>query len=452
MNTFILLEKNQRVIDILKPALAKEFNVNVEVGSSADDVSLLLKKENQFSIVLARNIFEDVNEKIEFAKLAFNCLYDIESEVPLITFGDVDFTYQNLKSLPDRFKVNDLFMTVKEVLNLSSKDMESIKTPDFVPVPLNNFYLMTSCFCDVYIRIQKDGKDHYVKRIKSGDVFDKDVIKKYEDMKLESFYVQKEDHEEFLDQLLDQSVQKVVETTERDAHIEVIADSYGISQNLIDDLGFSKQVVTMSNAAIGSMMKNISDTGFGAMLRDLLKNKNSFSYKRSYLISLFSYQVIPRMDWGQSEKQINQNFEKMVFVSFFHDILLKEETHLKIMSQSDLKDADLPGFQQTLINEHANKVSTMVQRFPKAPPGADVIIRQHHGTLNGVGFSEGPSNNISPMALVFVVIEDFVHQLLMQLESGKISTSDLFVSLEAKYKLVNYKKVVTILKRIVKAR
>src|SRR5690606_33126578 len=138
-------------------------------------------------------------------------------------------------------------------------------------------------------------------------------------------------------QLLAQSVQKVEETTQRDAHIEVVADSYGISQNLIDDLGFSKQVVTMSNAAIGSMMKNIADSSFGAMLRDLLKNKNSFSYKRCYLISLLYYQVIPRMDWGQSETQINQNFEKMVFVSYFHDIVLKEDVHLKIMSNKDLK-------------------------------------------------------------------------------------------------------------------
>ncbi|MDD0853436.1 hypothetical protein HBN50_10020 [Halobacteriovorax sp. GB3] len=450
MKDFILLEKEQRVIDILKPVLEKEFSVTVHVGSSEEELERLMAIPSTFSIVLARNLYETDDERIYFAQLAFNKIYDLKCEKPIVSFGSVDFNYNHLRSLTDRFRVNDLFIAIKDLLDLGTKRMEELKAPEFLPVPLSNFYLMTSCCCDVYIKIQKEGMDHYVKRIKMGDTFDKDVIQKYELMNLDSFFVRREDHDIFLNHLMSQSVDKVVKTKKIKDHIEVTTDSYGISQNLIDDLGVSDQLVNMSNVTIGSMMKNIEDTTFGELLRDLLKNQDSFSYKRSYLISLFAHQIIPHMEWGQSQKQLKANFEKIAFVSFFHDILLKDDELLKINSNEDLANANLPGFKVTLVKEHANKISTMVQQFPKAPAGADVIIRQHHGVINGVGFAEKPSSNISPMALVFVVIEDFVTRLLIQLETGKISAREIFDELEPKYQLSTYKKVVSLLKAVVR--
>ncbi len=152
------------------------------------------------------------------------------------------------------------------------------------------------------------------------------------------------------------------------------------------------------------------------------------------------------MEWGSQEQQ-NILLEKITMVSFFHDIHLEEERLLKIMDTKALKKANLTPNEKDLVMNHANKAALLIQSYPKLPQGVDLIIKQHHGVSNGVGFPEFFTAGISPMAIFFMVIEDFVTQMLEQKDLSGIP--NILIHLKAKYELPTYRKVVTEIEGIV---
>jgi HD-GYP domain-containing protein (c-di-GMP phosphodiesterase class II) len=184
----------------------------------------------------------------------------------------------------------------------------------------------------------------------------------------------------------------------------------------------------------------------GQLLRKLLDDQLSYAYRRSFMICLFSYTLFPKMEWGSQEQQTIL-LEKITMVSFFHDIYLEEERLLKIMDNEAMKKANLTPLEKDLVINHANKAALLIQSYPKLPQGVDLIIKQHHGVSNGVGFPEFLTAGISPMAIFFVVIEDFVTQLLEQKDTASIP--NIMINLKAKYQLPTYRKVVTEIEAVV---
>ena len=101
--------------------------------------------------------------------------------------------------------------------------------------------------------------------------------------------------------------------------------------------------------------------------------------------------------------------------AFFHstiadiETLIEEEKLLKIMDLDSLRKANLTPRERDAVLNHANKAALLAQTYPRLPQGVDIIIKQHHGVSNGVGFPEALTAGISPMAIFFVVVEDFMN-------------------------------------------
>src|SRR5690606_6673317 len=109
----------------------------------------------------------------------------------------------------------------------------------------------------------------------------------------------------------------------------------------------------------------------------------------------------------------NQDQEdKLSFIAYFHDIALNTDEEAMIHSNQELKNSPLNRPSKLLVEKHAQVAAELVAKYPHAPMGADQLIRQHHGTLNGIGFSEHFGSNISPMAIVFIVAEEFTRIVL----------------------------------------
>jgi hypothetical protein len=307
---------------------------------------------------------------------------------------------------------------------------------------------MTLCPCDVYIRLVKKTGDDYVKRLHLGESFTKDDLKKYEDLGLQEFYILSDERELFMNGLLTQSLRNLKSSQSVEQAMEKTGDSFIISSDLIKSLGVSSTCIAMVDQTVHQMRTQIMKSDkLGLLLKKLLDNQMSFSYRRSYFICLMTYTLLPKMEWGSSE-QIPSLMEKISMVSFFHDIyLLEDEKLLKIMDYDTFRKANLTSRERDAVLNHANKAALLTQTYPKLPQGVDLIIKQHHGVSNGVGFPEMLTTAISPMAIFFIVVEDFVTCVL---EQGNV---DNFVSiikyLKERYQLPTYRKVVTEIEAIV---
>ena len=182
---------------------------------------------------------------------------------------------------------------------------------------------------------------------------------------------------------------------------------------------------------------------FKSMLKNLLSNKASYLYKHIQILSYVSLHLIKHADWAKKEHE-----EKLMFASFFHDILLKTDEQAKICSKEEFDKADLNFEEKETLKHHALRASELARIFPKAPAGVDLLIRQHHGALNGVGFPENYSPNLSPLTLNFMVAEAYTDKVI-EAGDGKIHKQLIFSYLNRRFPTSRFKKIIGALEKII---
>ena len=453
----LLVETDTKVSSVLSSFFLEQFHVDITCYQNLEDILTLLKSDEKIDLILSRNVIADQ----EFSKRLLNFIYDNHKEIPLISLGEVEFSGGNFECLPDKFKLDDLSKLIIKILKISKEDLQNLRLPDYIAVPIHDFYIMNHCDCDVYIRIcKKHGEDQYVKRIHAGDTFDRTVLSKYESMNVEEFYVKKEDRLKFMDNLLAQIVQKLGQTeTDQNSQqlaeeiedlTEIAQQGFEIGQDLLLRLGVTEHTIKIAEANINSMvqkgLQTSSNNQLAGLLKAVLANKGSYSYKHSYLIAIFSAGLVPHMEWGKNE-QVKNNISKLVYVAYFHDLFLEDDLLVRIDSKLELYKENLREKEKEAVIYHANKMATMVQSIPHTPAGVDIIIRQHHGTTNGVGFADGPNASLSILSIVFIVIEKFVSKLLSVHEEDK-GLKNIFDSLYETFDLPSYRRVIDGLKEM----
>ncbi len=445
----LLVEPNESVGDLIYQNLMREFGAKVTNLKSAHQAIELLNKAEYFDLIVVRNnSLETVDQPVEqIAALILNTIYDKSLKTPLIVIGEFEHTFKKYAMVSDRLRIEELNRLVLKALNLKKEDFIHMKLPDYVPFPIKYFYLMTISPCDVYIRLVKKSGDDYVKRLHFGESFTKDDLHKYEDLGLTDFFILKEERELFMNGLLTQSLKNLRAPHTIDEAVVMTGDSFVISSDLIKSLGISTTCVAMVEQTVQQIRTQIIKSDkLGGLLKKLMDDQLSYSYRRSYLICLMSYTLLPKMEWGSQDQQISI-MEKISMVSFFHDIYLEDEKLLKIMDLESLKKAQLNSRERDAVMNHANKAALLAQTYPRLPQGVDLIIKQHHGVSNGVGFPDVLTSSISPMAIFFIVVEDFVTCILDH------NDLDNFVNilkyLKQKYQLPSYRKIVAEIESVI---
>jgi len=435
-------------------AIANLLKIQYGVDAICDDNfenAIKQLKAWEFPLIISIDKMKDEEDRvIDCAAHFLNVINDNSYESKVLVLGELDVSFGDYSTIKFDADCDDICREVVKILNITKEEIDYVKQPDYLAIPIQNFYQLNNPCADIYIRIKKQGGDQFVKRINADEEMDKGIVKKYELMNLTELYVKKENFSHLMNQILNQSIKRIVEAHRAGENIlEVSSDSYEISQNFIEQLGVTPGTIKMAKTSIKSMMKTVSaNSKLSAILKEILQNESSYSYKRSYLVSLFAYQIMPELGWGRGE-QLHQNLEKMTFVSFFHDAYLRDDKLVRIMSNDELEASDLTGAEKTLVLEHANRASTLVQGIPQCPAGIDVIIRQHHGAANGIGFPTSLTSSISPMAVVFIVLEDFSDHILRSVyNKEKVSIIETLTKLEEKYKLPSFKKVLELLKNL----
>ncbi len=450
MRKLLIIHSQQRIASSLREYLENEYSFETVCAQNSAEV---MRRDGLggFDGVLCESRYIDSEGRnVLNAQNLINFIIDNSLKLPVIVLGELEVDYGNFVSLSSKFSLRDVSLQLIKSLGVTDDELRHLKMPDYVPAEIANFYLLSNPCCDIYLKMSKAGETHYVKRIYANDVLDKNIVKRYEKNNLTHFYVKKEDFEKLMGQILAQSLSKVVKAfKEGKKVVEVSSDTFEISQNLLNDIGITPQTVKLAKTSIVAMTKTvIGSKKVSTLLRSLLENETSYAFKRNYLTSLFFYQIIPNLGWGRGE-QLKQTMDKVCYICFFHDILLRDEKLLKIHSLDDLNQANLSEEERKLVLEHANMSTTLLQEISGIPSGIDVIVRQHHGALNGIGFPDVYTSNLSPLAICFIVIEKYVVEILKAIEAReKLKLNSILLELDEFFHLSSYRKIIFELKSL----
>jgi HD-GYP domain-containing protein (c-di-GMP phosphodiesterase class II) len=442
MAKVLIFEPDEHLMELLSANLQSELAAEVICCQSQRQVKSILEREEKIDCVLLRAHLGSEALAISVLNFMFNKGLLFKT----LVIGEVNFQETFARCLPNEIKIKELLDEIMKELGVDQEKASSNSLPDYVGFNLHYFFQINTFVSDIYIKIKKKDNHQYLKRILANDEFDKKLLLKYKQSGLEKLYIEKEYRHHFWDALITENISRLKDIFKNSSSfpaehiIELSNDSYNLSQDLMASLGVTEQTVKLTSSSIKTMTDLVKSMDkMGPMLKKLLSNEGSYAYKKCHLISMFSVDVLKKLDWFPNDK-FQESINIMVFVAFMHDIVLPTEELLRIHNKIALYRSDISDQEKELVKNHANIVSTFIQKYPRAPAGADVIIKQHHGATNGIGFTEGNNSNLSKYAIVLIVLESFVIRLL-DFKAKEDSIKSIIEEFYEEFTQPSYKKV-----------
>lgn len=303
-----------------------------------------------------------------------------------------------------RNEVEKLLEVLKDLIRPATLSQEG-----YISIPIDSLVHFKVLPFDLYVKIA-DGK--YIKRIPAHESIDDSTFASFKQRGITDLHFEKRFNRDFSMMLINNMINKVeMDYESLDQKLTATNDVYLTTHQIVNKLGFKPKVVEVCE----SVMNQISDDVAGgrdnfAKFLDQLRSQTelSFHYRLMELTSFIATQIIEEMEESGKREKIR----KIVFASMFCDYSLKGRNQVHIRHADQV--AKLPLVEQKIINEHALKASELVNQYQNAPYEASLIIKQHHGSMTGVGLPKDISPKLLPLSKCLMTAQEVSYQILTE--------------------------------------
>jgi response regulator RpfG family c-di-GMP phosphodiesterase len=269
---------------------------------------------------------------------------------------------------------------------------------EFVPVSIGILLNLEILPMDLYLKINND---KYVKILNTNDNFDEADFIKYVQKSVFKLYVDKKDYDTLKLKIEKSLLEKIDTLRASTGNIDIASTCHDLIHQYVAEYGFNANISYAINESIDAairMIKNSSELTF--LFNKILSNKNSYLTRHSLLLSVFTPMLAKKINWNNRIME-----HKLVVVSLFHDIALKEDENetLYLHKKNSSKN----------FRDHSELSAELIRKVENVPPDTDVIILEHHEIGQGIGFPKGiPFTKISPLGLLFSFAHHFIDYLI----------------------------------------
>lgn len=438
MNLTLLVENNPKIESFYKLNLSTWLGLETITQKKGELALQYLETQSEnVQLIIVRSRIE----KEQTAKLLIEYLKLKGLSIPLIVIGPGDFP--DAACIPNSMDLKLLIKTAAATLNITAKEMGSKVVPDYFPIPITYFHAIKRSVCPIYCRNSEDAQKYYLKIDKLKD-FDSALITTLEQEGVDHLFVDKMDRLNFVSNITSELMSTLqFEELSDDEQVSAIDKSVELLSKKLLTIGITEETIELAKknmAAIRATARR--STKLSSLLDRLLSNKSSYLYKHTQILTYICLHIMHNTDWGNPDQE-----EKISFIAFFHDIALETDAQCQISSMNELRRSTLTPEAKTLVEKHAQLAAEYVAKFPHAPMGSDQIIRQHHGQLHGLGFSDHYGANMSPMAMVFIVAEEFT-RIIMKQETGMMNREEMLREVKEGFTTNRFLKIVEKLETI----
>lgn len=409
--------------------------LNIEMFLGVDDIHVVgnakeaikyLNENKDIDIVVTKNTIKTENT----SDLIASSLEIINPNIPIIIIGKRDNFGFGASCVEKSLNIKQILKLLAGLLKITANDMMKKSVEKYIKIPVE-------LFKNIYwtnVNLYKIDDNEYIKSIDKNEQVD--YTKLTLNINETHIFVYHLDRLSFANhfsaEIISQLSVDEISTKEQILLAEILSDEtairiskFGLDVATIEQCKKAQNVIT----SITKDNKNIK-----GLMRNVLKNKGSYRYRHMQVCSFLSLHILKKMNWSNDEQE-----KKMSFVSFYQNIYLTKDEHVKITSKEELQNSNLPEDEKLLVLNHAQKASDLVSTFSRIPMGVDLIIKQQHGSLNGVGFSDFYSGNISPLAIIFIIAEQFAHLIL---RDDNFNYEDAMVEIKSRFPRKRFEKII----------
>ncbi len=414
-------------------------------------LEIISKKKAEFAIGLLQSEAANIDliivrskiEKEDSAKILIEYLAKRKLTIPVIEVGPGKEVPGAFAHIPNSLLLKLLIQNAAKALKITAKDMADKVVPEYFPIPILYFKVLRRSVCPVYSQDIEDPAVFIPRFAKLKDFTEAEVNALVQEG-ITHLYVEKLHRLDFVNNVTNELMTEL-EALDLSADEQLTAADRSLellTQKLLS-IGITEETVKLAKKNMDTLKRTVkTNPKLAKLLERLLSNKTSYIYRHTQILAYVGSHIVRNIDWGSPDQE-----EKIMFIAFFHDLALADDTQARVASALDLRKANFSPEVKILVEKHAQLAAEYVTKFPHAPMGADQIIRQHHGTLNGIGFSEHWGNNVSPMSVVFIVAEEFT-RIILKNEERPLQRHDLLRELKETFPTSRFQKVIELLESV----
>lgn len=396
------------------PELRKLYELNLELYLglevinlyNADAVSQFLKNDSAVELIVCEKQVGDENTILK----VFYFVKSNKYQIPVFLLGE-EFRLKEEVEMFERTNWKAVIKKAAKLLQITAESMVNKEVPDFYPISLRHFLHLADTNVEVFDFGRENEGDVplFFPKYKEGEKIVKAEIEELIVNQKDFFYVSKNSRLKFLNYYSEQITRNLVRTQETlKSRVTATASAFYASQELMNISGMDTLAIEAAKTTISSMMKVAEESqGLSELLDILERDRTSYLYNHALLIAAVAHFIVQKIEWGTKEQK-----EKICIAAFFHDIAIPNDRLARVCSKTEFSAGKFTTKEKDKILKHASVAAEMLKDFPQTPIGTEMIVLQHHGQVNGIGFPEGHNSNLTPLAIVFYVIEEYVNILL----------------------------------------
>lgn len=279
---------------------------------------------------------------------------------------------------------------------------------DYISVPIETLLHFKMVPFDLFIKL---GENKYLKQILANDEINSKLLVGLQAKGVMELGFERQHNKDFSLMLLNNMINKVEsDYSNEDAKFKAVNEVFVTTKDIVRGLGLPPKVIQVCESMMGQISDDVtkSKDRFSSYLTSMKTKKElNFQFRFVELTSFIATQMVSLAHKGDSE----ENTRTIIFSSFFCDVALKDSSLLKLRTEDSIQD--LWPEDKTSVREHALKASEIIITYKKAPSEASAIIKQHHGSLDGIGFPNSISDAILPLSKCLYVAQELAIALLM---------------------------------------
>ena len=439
MSQTILIEPNDKLKKVYSINLNTYAATDVVDRRNAEDTIELLSILPSINLIISR---AQVGEEKTALRIR-NFLKERNMDIPMIVLGECKELAGSVLSLKEPISHQVLVEHAAQTLGIKEQELKQKVLPAFIPLQAYYFYEIAHTPCDVYIRIYKGESGYqFVKRLHAQDSFTQEDIAKYEKQGLTHFYIPKDFQQYFVNFVTNNIIQQLEkEDLDFGERLETNSAAYEIVREQIAQVGLDESLGQLAQSCIQSMVTSIKHSPtLSSLLKKLFSNKIGYAYQHAHLVCVVGDFILSKQTWYESK-----HLELFTIVSFFSDITLKSQEQIRVNTMEELEQSKLSDEQKQSVLGHAKDASEIIMEYPGHTAAIQEIIQQHQGKEDGHGFAQNPSDELHPIAKVFIVADAFVKTMLdPKMPKNK---KDILAILYAQYTNPSYQKIIRVLEQ-----
>ena len=359
----------------------------------------------------------------------------------LYVIGTSDLSVHEAQVFSKDVEMNKLVYNLAKDLGVTAEDMANADVGMFYPFKLSNLVPGITLITSIYL---KDEDNNFNVFMEKENKLHKEIFNILKLQKVDEVFVEAKDRLKFINsQIIFLSEYLAEDELSLKDRVFIANKAYKTVRESALRMQISPEVVSMTETCIHTMQTIVDQIPKLSQLMKTIEESSDANFNQSLLTSFICNHIIDNIEWGTQEHKV-----KLTFVSFFHNITLGPEFIL-INSNERLAQYNMSSKDRDKIMKHALQAAKIVSQYKSMiPMGVDTIIKQHHGSRDGIGFSPSPQS-ISPLALIFLVADEWITNILWAEDKGvRTEKNQLLNIVRNKYKTLSYEKIIAALEKI----